>query len=149
MNIRTRLVAEARTWLETPFEFHAQTKGQGVDCCGLVVGCCQAIGLLLPKLPAYEKDFYDLTMYEWGCHNLIKQSPRYKRQPLSGDLLLMRWPIQPIHWGIYTGDNTIVHAIKNGNRMPDKSEKTDAVVETTMTYAMWHRVYAIFTIPSV
>lgn len=43
---RSEIVAEARTWLGTPYRHQHWVKGQGVDCVGLVVGVGVALGIL-------------------------------------------------------------------------------------------------------
>lgn len=39
------VVAEARTWADTPFRHQARLKGVGVDCVGLVIGVAHNLGL--------------------------------------------------------------------------------------------------------
>ena len=36
--MRDSIVAEARTWLDTPYLHQGRRKGHGVDCLGLVIG---------------------------------------------------------------------------------------------------------------
>lgn len=42
---RAAIVAEARTWLGTPFHEQASVKGVGCDCLGLIMGVAAALGL--------------------------------------------------------------------------------------------------------
>ena len=43
--MRSEIVAEARTWLDTPYLHQGRRKGHGVDCLGLIVGVAHALGL--------------------------------------------------------------------------------------------------------
>lgn len=46
MNVsRDQIVAEARSWVDTPFRHQARLKGVGVDCVGVVVKTAHALGL--------------------------------------------------------------------------------------------------------
>ena len=45
MITRDMIVAEARTWLGTPFKHQARLKGVGVDCGGVPVGIAKTLGL--------------------------------------------------------------------------------------------------------
>jgi cell wall-associated NlpC family hydrolase len=36
MTLAERIVAEAETWLNTPFRHQGRLKGQGVDCVGFI-----------------------------------------------------------------------------------------------------------------
>jgi cell wall-associated NlpC family hydrolase len=40
------LLAEAKTWLKTPYHVHARVKGAGVDCAQLLIGVVIGAGLL-------------------------------------------------------------------------------------------------------
>jgi cell wall-associated NlpC family hydrolase len=60
-SLRDRVVAEARSWIGTPYIARACVKGSGVDCAYLLVGVYSAVGLM-PKL--------DIGTYpvEWHMH---------------------------------------------------------------------------------
>lgn len=45
MITREQIVAEARTWLDTPFHHQGRLKGIGVDCAGVPIGVARALGL--------------------------------------------------------------------------------------------------------
>ena len=46
LSIREQIVAEARTWLGTPFHHQARLKGIGADCAGVVGMTGAALGLI-------------------------------------------------------------------------------------------------------
>lgn len=50
---RTSIVAEAMTWLNTPFHHCARVKGVGVDCVGLAVGVASSLGMEVHDVKGY------------------------------------------------------------------------------------------------
>lgn len=119
------IVAEARSWIGTPFHHqgrlkrHAQCKG-GVDCLGLLVGVVQAL-----QLPTHLSDrnhrAYDIPHYGHRpdgsvLHQALLQHldavPLAEMQ--AGDVLLCRFDHNPQHLGI-VGDyenqqHSLIHA---------------------------------------
>jgi len=101
------VVAEARTWLDTPYHHQGRVRGVGVDCLGLLVGVGRALGLTqfditnYPRIPTYDS----LTR---GCEdNLVRVRPPSLQ---AGDVLLLRFDKWPGHLAILTDDDTIIHA---------------------------------------
>jgi cell wall-associated NlpC family hydrolase len=55
---RAAVVAEAETWLGTPYHHEARIKGHGVDCAQILVGVFANVGLIEPvALPHYPADW--------------------------------------------------------------------------------------------
>ena len=55
---RTAVVAEAESWLGTPYHHEARIKGHGVDCAQILVGVFANVGLIEPvTLPHYPMDW--------------------------------------------------------------------------------------------
>lgn len=70
MVTRNQIISEAKTWIGTPFHYHARIKGVGCDCVGLIIGVSEALGiqcldqLLLPNYDVYkDKDYLLECMY--------------------------------------------------------------------------------------
>lgn len=55
MLTRDDIVAEARTWLKTPFHHCGRVKGAGVDCVGLVVGVASNLDLNIVDMLKYPR----------------------------------------------------------------------------------------------
>ncbi len=56
---RAALVAEARSWLGTPWHHRARVKGVGVDCAQFVVGVYSGAGLVDPiETGEYPRDWH-------------------------------------------------------------------------------------------
>ena len=58
MRQRAAVVAEAETWLGTPYHHEARIKGHGVDCAQVLIGVFANVGLIEPvALPHYPMDW--------------------------------------------------------------------------------------------
>lgn len=57
---RAALVAEARTWIGTPYHHNAAVKGAGVDCGRILIEIFSTVGLTPPFDPGYYPADYHL-----------------------------------------------------------------------------------------
>lgn len=108
------IVAEARSWIGTPYRHQASLKGTGCDCLGLVRGVWRALyGDEPERVPPYSRDWAEAALRE----NLAEAGARHLL-PVSceavqaGDVLLFRWRAGLVakHAAILTGDGTMIHA---------------------------------------
>lgn len=101
---RDAIVAEARTWLGTPYHDHASVRGVGCDCTGLHRGIAEALALAWPAPP--EEHQRVLQAPDWMRHTrreyfreVFEQCPCLT--PVScdalvlGDTLLFGWGMMP------------------------------------------------------
>ena len=77
---RAAIVAEARSWIGTPYRHQASVKGVGCDCVGLVRGVWRALYGPEPEpVPAYSRDWGSVTGKEellgLGRRRLIEVDP--------------------------------------------------------------------------
>lgn len=115
---RTTIIAEARSWIGTPYHHQASLKGVGADCLGLVRGVWRSVqGHDAEIPPAYSRDWAEAA----GEETLLAAAGRHMRpigiadmQP--GDALVFRFrPGVPAkHVAILTGPATFVHAMEGG-----------------------------------
>lgn len=61
MTTREQVVAEARSWLKTPYHHRARVKGAGVDCAQILIAIFAAVGLL----EAFDPGEYPM---DWMLH---------------------------------------------------------------------------------
>lgn len=98
------IVAEARTWINTPYHHQAALKGIGCDCIGLVSGVAEALGL--PEAAAWRNDLrfrgYSQTpvpaLLLQACDTYLDKIT--VAQARLGDILLFAHMRQPMHFGI-------------------------------------------------
>lgn len=114
---RPEIVAEARTWLGTPYRHQARCRGAGCDCLGLILGLWEACIGPLPALPpAYTADWSEASGQErlWhaaGRHLVPVPLPEAR----AGDVLLFRMREGAVakHLGVQSGlgpEAAFIHA---------------------------------------
>jgi len=106
--MKHEIVAEARTWLGTPFRHQARCKGVGVDCLGLVAESYKAAGIKV-------KDRTNYSRYPSGDSLLEGLSEQLVEIPLdeadTGDVLVMCQRRQANHVLIYSKEtDTVIHS---------------------------------------
>lgn len=90
--LRAKALAEARTWLATPYRHQASVKGWGCDCLGLVRGVWRALyGEEPEETPPYRPDWAETGAAE----TLLEAARRRMCEPpvadaRPGDVLLFR-----------------------------------------------------------
>jgi NlpC/P60 family putative phage cell wall peptidase len=111
---RSAIIAEARTWIGTPYMHQAAVKHAGADCLGLVRGVWRALYGAEPEAPpAYTPDWAERagaeTLLEAARRNMDEVAPG---QAAPGDVLLFRMHAQaPMkHCAILDADERIIHA---------------------------------------
>lgn len=113
---RRALLAEAGSWVGTPFHAHARLKMVGVDCVQLAGAIYIATGFLTE--PQFNIGWYPIDgghhdeksrVVEW-----IEKSGKFARvnDPRIGDTLVMRMPGARVahHVGVMVSESEFVHA---------------------------------------
>ena len=110
---RSQIVAEAQTWIGTPFQHAQSCKGFGADCVGLCIGVFKALGCV--DAAWFPKPYSQ----QWHVHQnqeaLIEsvQTFGFKERfdaPEPGDLLFFQFGRVCSHVGLYVGDGQMIHA---------------------------------------
>jgi NlpC/P60 family putative phage cell wall peptidase len=112
--IRTQIIAEARSWIGTPYHYQASLKGVGCDCLGLLRGVWRKVMGEEPEdAPPYTADWAEAS----GEESLRDAARRHMMEiPIGGfsggDLLLFRMSkaAPAKHCGIATDAAHMVHA---------------------------------------
>lgn len=139
---RDMIVAEARTWLQTPYRHQASVRGVGADCLGLVRGVWRGvIGDEPQAAPPYTPDWAEAmgeeTLLDAARRHLIEVAPG---SAAIGDVLLFRMGLgSPAkHAAIVSGRDTIIHAYWGRS-----------VCETRLVSWWRRRIAAAFQFPGV
>lgn len=110
MTPRERIVAAARTWLNTPFHHAGRVKGVGVDCAQLLIAVYDEAGLLAPpSIDPYPWDWHfhrDIERYR----DTVAQYGRQVESPLPGDLALFKFGRCVSHAAIVIDWPLCIHA---------------------------------------
>lgn len=116
---RGQVVAEARSWLGTPYHNCADVKGAGVDCGMLLVRVFVDAGLV----PSFDPRPYPA---DWHLHRseekylgFVFDRAHEIEKPQPGDVMMIRIGRCYSHGGIVTGPDplTIVHAYFQARRV--------------------------------
>lgn len=138
MTKREEIVAEARTWLGTPWVHQHCLKGVAVDCAQMVMDvgrACQVLpaGLVLND---YGRDPDGTILHMCDTH--LDPVPRGGMQ--AGDVVVIRVLHQPQHVGIVAnhvhGGLSIIHASGTGQK---------AVVETRLAFMRGFQFVAAYS----
>jgi len=109
---RAAVVAEAITWLRTPYHHRAKLKRIGVDCAQLVLAIYENVGLVPPfDTGDYPPDWHlhrEVERYLAIIRRLAGEITRDQVQP--GDVVLFRFGRAFSHGAIVTTWPQIVHA---------------------------------------
>ncbi|WP_417482978.1 NlpC/P60 family protein [Maricaulis sp.] len=140
MNLRSRVLTEARRWIGTPYRHQGSCRGAGCDCLGLVRGIWRAIYGDEPEAPpAYTPDWAERC----GSETLLEAAQRHLveidiRAVKPGDVLLFRPELKgpAKHCAIVSGPTGIIHAYWGR-----------AVAETSLSPWWQRRLVAAFAFP--
>lgn len=141
MTLRQALVvAEARSWIGTPYVHQASCKGAGADCLGLIRGVWRAVlGQEPEPVPSYSPDWGEAA----GREILQGAALRWLRmssgaEVCPGEVLLFRMREGRIakHLGIASGPDSFIHAYSG-----------HGVVENRLSGPWARRIVARFCFP--
>ena len=124
---RNAVVAEARSWLRTPYHDHGRIKGVGADCALMPLDVYSAalfptLGIVPPQPPDYVQ--------QWHLHRSEERYLGYVQQlgavpveaPQPGDFVLFRIGRVYSHGGIVVAWPWIIHAVNpSGVELADVS----------------------------
>jgi NlpC/P60 family putative phage cell wall peptidase len=108
---REAVLAEARSWLRTPYHHMGRVKAGGADCLTLLVSVYEAVGLISPiELPFYPPD--------WNLHRdterYLEGLARYAREidgpPGAGDVAVFKFGRCFAHGAIVIAWPRLIHA---------------------------------------
>ncbi|MEN6472865.1 MAG: NlpC/P60 family protein [Syntrophaceae bacterium] len=106
------IVAEAETWLKTPWHHEARVKGAGVDCAMLVAEVFHAVGLI-PKVEIqhYPRDY----MFHYYEEKILDQMRLYFDEitdgsRLPGDVMIVKYGHTFSHCAIVIAWPKVIHA---------------------------------------
>lgn len=125
MVTRAAIVAEAESWLGTPFHWQQAAKGAGCDCKGLVAGVARELGMpegqsIYAAMQAGMDGRVDTALLRKGMEDVMLRTD----DPKPGDVLLLRMANKPQHLAILTGPR-VIHTYGKG---PDRVISTPLAV---------------------
>jgi cell wall-associated NlpC family hydrolase len=107
---RAAVVAEALSWLNTPYHPHGRLKGVGVDCAMLPAEVYHAAGLIKHVDPAHYPVDWHLHRSEERYLSVVLEHAHETTCVKPGDLVLYKWGRCFAHGAIVIQWPTIIHA---------------------------------------
>jgi NlpC/P60 family putative phage cell wall peptidase len=137
---RQDIVANARSWVGTPYHHQQSVRGVGADCLGLVRGVWRDLyGSDSETPPPYSRDWAEAegqeTLIEAASRHMIPVAVADAR---GGDLVVFRFRARSPakHVGILCARERVVHAMEGG-----------PAVEMSVTPWWRRRIVAAFSFP--
>ena len=111
MDLRQRIVEEARSWLGTPYHHQAMVKGAGVDCAMILVAVYRAVGLIPASFDPrpYPQDWHLHRDAERYLGNITRFCCEVET-PQVGGIAVWRFGRTFSHGGICIGGNQVIHS---------------------------------------
>lgn len=107
---RDAVVAEALTWLGTPYHHHGRIKGVGVDCAQILCVVYETVGVVPHVDPGfYPVDWHLHRSEELYAQSLLKYAERTST-PQPGDVALFKFGRCYSHGAIVVNDGLLVHS---------------------------------------
>ena len=106
LTIREKIIAEARTWIDTPFHHQGRLKGVGADCVGIIIGTGINLGLTDFNTVGYSRQPDGLAMRATLNEQMIQVT---FDEVKYGDVLLFAFDQDPQHVGFFT-DIGLLHS---------------------------------------
>lgn len=114
MTMANKVLAEAESWIGTPYRHGGSKRGVSCDCLGLVRGIWRELYDKEPETPpAYAPDWAEASKGEPMLEAAFRHlTARESSDPQPGDLLVFRWQprVAAKHLGIMAHDNRFIHA---------------------------------------
>ena len=111
--VREAIVAEAWTWLRTPWHHRARVKGHGVDCAQFLCAVYEAAGAAPHvDLGAYPRDWH-LHQDRPRFLEVLRQYAQPADAALPGDIAMFLFGRHPAHGSIVTAWPRILHAYRD------------------------------------
>ncbi len=110
--LRQAIVAEALTWLGTPYHHQAGIKGVGCDCAYLLIRVYRALGLIPEIDPGPYPPDWHLHRNDERYLGWVRRFATAVATPRPGDAALWRFGRTASHGGIVVAWPTIIHAYR-------------------------------------
>ncbi|HZT87388.1 MAG TPA: hydrolase [Stellaceae bacterium] len=108
---RERVVAEALTWLGTPYHHRARVKGAGVDCLMLLAEVYEAAGVIAHVEPAhYPPDWHLHRDVERYVEGVLHYAHEVAGPPRPGDVAVFRFGRAFAHGAVVLAWPRVIHA---------------------------------------
>jgi cell wall-associated NlpC family hydrolase len=114
MSQRSLVIAEAETWLRTPYHHMARIKGGGTDCLMLLAEVYEAAGVISHiDVPFYPPDWNQHRDSERYLAGVVRYAREIDGPPEIGDTVLFKFGRCFAHGAIVVSWPRLIHAWHN------------------------------------
>jgi cell wall-associated NlpC family hydrolase len=127
--LRSAVVAEAKSWIGTPYHLHGMVKGAGADCATFLLGVLQSFGIIRDEhLEHYSGDWFAHAKEETYLYRMMRHATNVAEavsyatlEAKPGDIVLTKSANSRLynHGGIVVKWPLIIHAVDPMVRMDD------------------------------
>lgn len=136
---RADVVAEALTWLGTPYHPHARVKGAGVDCAQMPIAVYSACGIIPELHPEYARDWHlhrGEELYLEYVERFATEIARGDAGP--GDFAIWKFGRTFSHGGILRDYQTVIHSyISVGVTLDNIDQHCELMSRERRFYSVW------------
>ncbi|MGC1300937.1 MAG: NlpC/P60 family protein [Caulobacteraceae bacterium] len=140
---RALVVAEARTWLATPYAHRQRLRGAGVDCAQLPLAVYEAAGVLPPTdVGAYPAQWHMHRSEERYLGWLEKLArPIDEADVQAGDFMVFRFGRTYSHGAIIVEPGIVIHALARARlvTVDDYRQHEELRNRDRLAYTLWGR----------
>jgi cell wall-associated NlpC family hydrolase len=109
---RAAVLAEARTWIGTPYHHMGRVKGAGVDCATLLMEVFARAGVIAPAtVDFYPPDWHLHRSVERYLGELLKYGREIEGAPQPADVLVVKFGRVFSHGAIVVQWPVVIHAM--------------------------------------
>ena len=125
---RAAVIAEARSWLRTPYHHAARLKGVGVDCAQILIGVFSApsVALIPPIIVANYSPQWHLNRSTQRYLAIVEEHAKRElgadETPLPGDVVLWQFARCFSHGAIVIAWPRVIHAYVGRNVCEEDAE---------------------------
>jgi NlpC/P60 family putative phage cell wall peptidase len=137
---RAEIVAEALSWMGTPYHHHARLKGVGVDCAQLPCAVYHTVGLIPHLEPDYSPQWMlhrDEELYLAWVRPYTREITRAELRP--GDLVMWKYGRTYSHSAIVIAAPTVIHAVNRDEAvvMGDIDRDADLIRRPALYFSLF------------
>lgn len=138
MATRAAVVAEAATWIGTPYHHQGRVKGVGVDCAMLLCDVYYTCGII----PYIDPRPYPMDWMEHRSNEVflewVEQYGTVTQAPAAGDVVMFRFGRCFSHGGIMLNDRELIHSYRKEHCVT-RSDLSDARLagRPVKFYSLW------------
>lgn len=136
---REEVLAEAHTWLRTPYHHRARVKGHGVDCANLPAAIYESVGLINHLDPEYSPQWMMHKDEEKFLGYIRKEAREIEFDQIGpGDLIVWKFGRTFSHSAIIVDYPTIIHAVNGiGVVLADAEQESTFIDRPRKFFTLW------------